>query len=71
MTVEHRPLVSKCWTEWVPNPHKSWWQFWKPDKWPVYVSEGYPLSKDERAEYDRLLGGRTMYYVDDNGWPIP
>ena len=71
MTVKHRPLISRSWIEWHPNPYKSWWQFWKPNKWPTYVSEGPVFSKCEQAEFDRLLAGRSIYYVDDQGWPLP
>jgi hypothetical protein len=29
------------------------------------------LTDEERAEWDKRLAGRALYYVDEKGWPIP
>jgi hypothetical protein len=29
------------------------------------------LNETEREEWERRRAGRTCYYVDENGWPMP
>jgi hypothetical protein len=57
--------------EMVPNRDKRWWQFWKPSERAVYISQSPRLTPAEQREYDRRKAGRTAFYVDDKGWPIP